>query len=218
MPQPSHLDPSAYAADGGPIGALVIHGHTGSVVETRPMGEYLAAHGFSVCCPLLPGHGTDVEDLTRIHWQEWTEAVDTALGELQAGCDLVFVAGLSLGSLLTLWLGAEHPEIAGLVVMAPAVRQQSRMAPLALGLRYVRKYNPIKGITDDDLADPQAADRSWNYDETPLWSAGETLLLQRRVRKALPEIRQPILIFQGRRDPILAADSAQIVYDSVAST
>jgi carboxylesterase len=218
MPQPSHLDPSAYAADGGPIGVLVIHGHTGSVAETRPMGEHLAGHGLSVRCPLLPGHGTTVEDLTRIRWQEWTEAVETALRDLQARCDRVFVAGLSLGSLLTLWLGAGHPEIAGLVVMAPAVRQQSRLAPLALGLRYVRKYNPIRGITDDDPGDPQAMDRIWSYDETPLWSAGETLLLQRRVRRALPAIRQPLLIFQGRRDPILAADAAQILYDSVAST
>lgn len=218
MPQPTHLDPSAYAAEGGPVGALVIHGHTGSVAETRPMGEYLADHGLSVRCPLLPGHGTTVEDLTRIRWQEWTESVDAALGELQAGCDIVFVAGLSLGSLLTLWLGAEHPEIAGLVVMAPAIKEQSRLAPLARGARYVLKYNPLSGITEDNPGDPQANDRIWSYDKIPLWSAAETLQLQGQVRKALPEIRQPILLFQGRRDPILAADAAQIVYDSVAST
>ena len=29
MPQPEHLDPSAYAADGGPVGVLLIHGLSG---------------------------------------------------------------------------------------------------------------------------------------------------------------------------------------------
>jgi carboxylesterase len=54
MPQPAHLDPGAFRADGGPVGALLIHGFTGSVAETRPMGEYLAARGLTVRCPLLP--------------------------------------------------------------------------------------------------------------------------------------------------------------------
>ncbi len=111
MPQPAHLDPSAYSAEGGPWGALLIHGFTGSVAETRPMGEYLAARGVTVRCPLLPGHGTTPLHLTRIHWQAWAEAVESALGELQRRCTAVFVGGMSLGSLLTLWLGAKHPEI-----------------------------------------------------------------------------------------------------------
>ncbi len=64
MPQPEHLDPGAYAADGGPIGVLLIHGYTGSVAETRPMGEYMAGHGMTVRCPLLSGHGTTPQDLT----------------------------------------------------------------------------------------------------------------------------------------------------------
>ena len=34
MPQPEHLDPSAFAADGDPLGVLLIHGFTGSVGTT----------------------------------------------------------------------------------------------------------------------------------------------------------------------------------------
>jgi carboxylesterase len=199
------------------VGVLLIHGYTGSVAETRPMGEYLAARGLAIRCPLLPGHGTTAQDLTRIRWQAWTEEAESALRDLQGRCETVFVGGLSLGSLLTLWLGAEHPEIRGLILMAPALKVRNRLMPLTLGLRYLFKYNPVGGMGDADLGDPQAIDRIWCYDELPLWGAAEVYLLQRRVYQALPSIQQPVLIFQGRRDAQLDPQAAQIVYDRVGS-
>ena len=218
MPQQAHIDPSAFEADSGPVGILLIHGYTGSAAETRGMGVYLAERDFTVRCPLLSGHGTHPEDLTRISWQAWAGQVESALHDLQGRCETVFVGGLSLGSLLTLWLGAQHPEIAGLIPMAPAIRVQQRLMPLSLPLRYLFKYNPLGPIGDDDLGDPRAAERSWCYDETPMWGAGEVYLLQRKVLRALPQIRQPILIFQGRRDAHLHPLAAQELYDAVAST
>jgi carboxylesterase len=181
------------------------------------MGEYLAALGFTVCCPLLPGHGTEPQDLTRIRWQQWADEVEAALEELLGHCETVFVGGLSLGGLLALWLGAKHPEIAGLLPMAPAVQFHSRLAPLALGLRHVLRYSPLGAMGDDDLGDPEAIHRIWCYDKLPLWGAAEAYLLQRQVRKLLPKIRQPLLVFQGRRDARVPPQAAQIVCGGVAS-
>jgi carboxylesterase len=217
MPQPDHLDPSAYAADGGPLGALLLHGFTGSVAETRPMGQYLAERGFTVRCPLLPGHGTTPEALTRIQWQEWAAAAEAALRDLQARCRAIFVGGLSLGSLLTLELASRHPDLAGLIAMAPALKIQNRLMPLSLVLRHVMKYAPVNALGDEDLGDPEAIRRIWCYDEIPLWGAAEVYRLQRRVLRALPDIRQPLLIFQGRRDADLDPQAAQILYDGVRS-
>ncbi len=218
MPQPDHLDPSAYAADAGRVGVLLIHGFTGSVAETRPMGAYLAARGFTVRCPLLPGHGTTPERLTRIRWQDWAGEVQAAMQELQGRCRDVFVGGLSLGSLLTLELGARHPALSGLIVMAPVVKVRSRLLPLTLILRHLRKYAPVEALGDHDLGDPEAFQRTWCYDEIPLWGAGEVYRLQRRVVHMLPHIRQPLLIFQGRRDADLHPEAAQIVYDRVSTS
>lgn len=217
MPQPQHLDPSAYTADGGPVGALLIHGYTGSVAETRPMGEYLATRGLTVRCPLLPGHGTTPQDLTRIRWQAWDARVEEALLDLQGHCRTVFVGGLSLGSLLSLRSGVKHPDVAGLIAMAPAIKLRNWLVPLTLGLRYLLKYDPFGPMGDSDLGDPEAIHRIWCYDVMPLWGAAEVYLLQRRVRQTLSRIRQPVLIFQGRRDAQLSPQSAQMVYDRVAS-
>ena len=97
MPQPKHLEPTAFAADGGAVGVLLVHGYTGSAAETRPMGEYLAEQGLTVRCPLLSGHGTTPQDLTRIRWQEWGHEVEAELSDLWARCGTVFVGGLSAG-------------------------------------------------------------------------------------------------------------------------
>ncbi|MCL7455549.1 MAG: alpha/beta fold hydrolase [Anaerolineae bacterium] len=217
MPQPEHLDPSAYAAGGGAIGVLLIHGFPGSAAETRPMGEYLADRGLTVRCPLLPGHGTRPEDLIGVRWQAWAAEAEAALVDLQARCREVFVGGLSLGSLLTLWLGAGHAEITGLVPMAPAVKIDSPLVPLTVALRHVIKYVPPAALPKGDLADPKASDRIWCYDKTPMWGAGEVYRLQREVLQALPEIRQPVLIFQGRLDTSVDPQAAQILYDRIGS-
>jgi carboxylesterase len=217
MPQPKSLSPLAYAAGSGPVGVLLVHGFTGSVAETRPMAEYLASRGLAVRCPLLPGHGTDPRDLTHIRWQAWADQVESEFRDLLRQCQSVFAGGLSLGSLLTLWLGIRHPEISGLIAMAPAVKVQNRLMPLALVLRYLFKYSPFGVIGDTDLGDPTAQERSWYYDQLPLWGASEVYLLQRWVNRALPRIHQPILIFQGRRDAQLDPLAAQIVHDRVAS-
>jgi carboxylesterase len=217
MPQPENLNPGAYSADGGPVGALLIHGFGGSAAETRPMGEYLAAQGLTVRCPLLAGHGTTPEDLIGIRWQMWTDEVESALQDLKDRCETVFVGGLSMGSLLTLWLGAKDPDIAGLLVMAPAVKVQNRLLPLAVGLRYLLKYAPPGLVEEEALGDPEAVHRIWCYDQQPFWGAAELYLLQRRVNAALPDVRQPILIIQGRLDNWLSPQAAQLAHDGVAS-
>lgn len=181
------------------------------------MGEYLAHRGLTVECPLLPGHGTHPQDLTRIRWQDWAGAMESALKSLQNRCRVVFVGGLSAGALLALWLGAEHPEVAGLIPMAPIVKARNRSMPLTLGLRHLLTYSPLGPVGDDDLGDPEAIHRIWCYDQVPLWGAAEVYLLIRQVRRVLHTIRQPLLIFQGVRDAQVPPEAAQMVYDVAAS-
>lgn len=62
---PDNLIPGAepWSHVGGPAGALVLHGFTGNPGSVRGVADALAAAGFTVELPLLPGHGTRVEDL-----------------------------------------------------------------------------------------------------------------------------------------------------------
>jgi carboxylesterase len=210
-------DPFDYA--GNSIGVLLIHGFTGSPSEMRPMGQYLAQQGYTVVGPLLPGHGTTWQDMARRKWREWADAVEHAYQQLKGRSRKVFVCGGSMGGLLTLHLAERHPEIAGIIPMAPALYTVNWRAGLAWLLKYFIHFNPYDPERDgDDLTDPEARQQYlWSYMGTPV-AAGEQLnLLQRAVRRDLGKIAMPVLIFMSTRDQSVAPRSGIYAMDRIAS-
>ena len=73
-PAPSR-SPSPASGPEGRTGVLLIHGFTGNPISMRPWGEHLAAEGFAVRGPLLPGHGTRWQDCNASTHEQWTTAV-----------------------------------------------------------------------------------------------------------------------------------------------
>jgi len=215
MTQQPHLDPSPFFLHGGPIGVMLIHGFTGSPPEMRLVGNYLHQRGLTVSGPLLPGHGTTIDDLNQTAWTEWTKHVEGALAELQARCETVFVGGLSMGSLLTLYLAAYHPDLPGAIAYSPATMvadQRSRLAPI---LKYLMRQVP-KG-EDDDLHDPEAKSLIWSYDGWPAAGVYELQNLTREVKRLLPKVSPPLLIIYSTADETIHPDSAQFTYEHAGS-
>ena len=61
-------DEQPFAHDGGPVGVVLSHGFTGTPASMRPWAEHLAAAGYSVRLPLLPGHGGTWQETNRTRW------------------------------------------------------------------------------------------------------------------------------------------------------
>ena len=193
MAQVAWLDPSPFFFPGGAEGCLLIHGFTGSPPELRPMGEYLADCGLTVSGPLLAGHGTEPQDLARTTWQDWYDSAEKAFQELQRRCRKPFVGGFSLGALLALHLAAHH-DVAGLVLMSPALEVRDRRMRLVPLLRYFVKFMPKDmDPSHSDLTDPEAHKRFWSYDVYPVEAVYQLQRLQQVVRSELPSIRAPAL-------------------------
>ena len=89
-----------FALGEGTEACLLLHGFTGSPWEMRPLGEALAARGYHVRCPLLPGHGGTPEALVHVGERDWQEAVEAEATRALAGHRRLYVAGLSVGALL----------------------------------------------------------------------------------------------------------------------
>lgn len=213
------LNPGPFALAGGPVGVLLIHGFTGSPPEMRPLGDFLARHGYTVLAPLLPGHGTEPEDLNRVRWQDWTAAVEAAYADLASRTAQQFVAGLSMGALLALHLAsADLPgRLRGVILFAPGMRTADWRLPLTPLARYVRPLLPRDPDAPSDLGDPTADRLLWSYEAYPVGGASQLWRLQRAVRKRLRRVTAPILIFQGRRDRAVRPDSPQFILDRVSS-
>lgn len=199
---------------GGPHGALVLHGFTGSPVSMRPLAEVVADAGFAVELPRLPGHGTSVEDMVETGWDDWLTEAERALIELQARTPdgRVVVVGLSMGGALTLALAEGHPELAGIVIINTPVAPPP---DLAAGLEEMMAGGAeIIDSIGGDIADPEADEVS--YDATPLRSLITMLMAAEDVRARLPEIQQPTLIITSRQDHVVNPEDSDVVAEQIS--
>ncbi|MCU0489347.1 MAG: alpha/beta fold hydrolase, partial [Anaerolineales bacterium] len=132
--QNPHLEGSAFFWPAGKTGVLLIHGFTATTAEVRPLGRSLLAAGYTVSGPLLPGHGTTPEQANRYSWRDYAATVADAYQEIKKHCSTVFIGGESMGGLLALYQACESPEIAGLLLFAPAIQlataRAARLGPL----------------------------------------------------------------------------------------
>ncbi len=210
--QNPHLDGSTFFNPAGKTGILLIHGFTATTVEVKPLAQFFHNAGFTVAGPLIPGHGTTPQDMNRQKWTDWVNAVEKAYQDLKNQCDRVYVAGESMGGLLTLYLASQHPEISGLLLYAPALIVDRMWQPYLLSpfLKIIYKKGP-------------AVDRPgclpWQgYHVYPLPALVQLGKLQQQVKKRLHLIHQPTLIFQGLLDTTINPVGSKIIYDSIKSS
>ena len=97
--------------EGNDTGVLLIHGFTGTCGQMRPLGEALRGAGYTVMAPLLPGHGTSLEDMSRTSGGDWLHCVRDAYVSLEKMVERVVVCGLSMGVKLATILAEEYNPV-----------------------------------------------------------------------------------------------------------
>jgi carboxylesterase len=203
-----------YVADGGTVGVVLSHGFTGTPQSLRPWAEHLAAEGFSVRLPRLPGHGTRWQDLNATRWPDWYGEVERAFDDLLGRCDRVFAGGLSMGGTLVLRLGEQRAgEVAGLVVVNPSLGTRRRDIKLLLPLLH-RVVPSFPGI-GSDIRKP--GERELAYDRTPLRALHSLRDLWRTTLADLAKITAPTLLYRSRVDHVVEAMSGRLLRAGASS-
>jgi carboxylesterase len=200
--------------DAGPIGALLCHGFTSTPQPLRPWAQHLAAAGLSVRLPRLPGHGTRWQELNLTRWEDWYAEVEHALDEVVSRCDRVFAMGLSMGGTLALRLAEQRgPDVAGLVLVNPALLSQDKRMRLLPVLRLVL---PSLAGVGNDIKKPGVTELA--YDRLPLKALHSLTRLWALTRADLAKVTQPILIFRSREDHVIEPASVTVLREGVAAT
>jgi carboxylesterase len=202
-----------FSAVGGPNGVLVLHGFTGNPQGLRGLAEAFAAAGFTVELPLLPGHGTTIEDMLETSWDDWSGAAEAAYGALESRCERVVVAGLSMGGTLAVWLAARHPEIAGLVVVNPTIEPPGE-AMLDILRQTLEQGTTIAPAIGNDVADP--TQREMAYEGMPVAPLLSLLEAQAALAPQLGEIRCPSLILTSRQDHVVPPGNSDFLAGAVS--
>ena len=202
-----------FSAEGGPVGALVLHGFTGIPASLRPLAEALADAGLTVELPLLPGHGTAVEDM-----------IETRVAGLGGGGRRRPTASwrrvatrwpwsaCRWAAPWPCWLAEHHPEIAGLVVVNPLIEpDRPELAPGARRPAGVR-LGHVDAI-GSDIAKPGVDELS--YPATPL---APLLSLFDGVDEVAAELdrrdRCPVLLLSSRNDHVVPSSSGDFLVKS----
>ncbi len=201
-----------FSAAGSGNGVLVLHGFTGTPQSMRGLANAFAGAGFTVELPLLPGHGTTVQDMAGTSWDDWSSAAEAAFMELESRCPKVAVAGLSMGGTLACWLAARHPDIAALVVVNPAVEPPGQ-AFLDILNGLLDQGIEVTPSIGNDLADPDA--RELAYDAVPVRCVLSLAHAQAALAPLLGQIRCPTLIMTSRTDHVVPTSAGDLLAGAV---
>ena len=202
LPQPPReRDAALRRAGSSPDAVLLIHGFTSGPRSVLPWAEALSDAGFPVSVPLLPGHGTRWEDLSRTPRAAWIAAVEREFDALQATHRRVFACGLSMGGTLALRLAAAR-GVAGVVVANPALTFANPAARFAGLLHRVR---PTVPAIANDIALPGQDEGA--YALTPVAAVRQLGLLMAETRVLLPRVDAPVLAYRSAVDHVVPESS-----------
>ncbi len=201
-----------FSAEGGPAGALLLHGFTGNPSSMRPLGEQLAAAGLTVEAPALPGHGTTVEAMVDLRWADWLAFTTGAFEKLARRCDRVAIVGHSMGGTLACAL-AERGDVAGIAVVNPLVEPPADEARRAIH-QLVDQGIEILPSDGPDLADPGVSPPA--YAGTPLAALLSLLAGVEEVALELSSVRCPVLLLSSRTDHVVPPANGDLLMASAA--
>ena len=174
----------------------------------RGVAEALAGAGFAVELPLLPGHGTSVEDMLPTRWEDWSGAAEAAWQRLAGRCQRTAVVGLSMGGTLSCWLAANHPEIAGIAVVNPLVKAPDDAFRTAIR-ELLDAGTPVAPGIGSDIAKPGAVESA--YEGTPLEAVLSLFDAVAGLEPSLADIACPVLLLSSRDDHVVEPASGDLL-------
>ncbi len=219
-------------------GVLLLHGLTGTPSEMKPLAKYLKKQGFRVESPMIAGHGQGHREILATTWQDWLDSVKKAFDDLAKECDQVFVAGLSMGALLTILLAVEDVRVDGIILLSmdlgipgPDIPFTHHLLPLGFAIPLMRRYcywteKPPYGLRDTRLQKMitrsiEAAKRG-ETDQYGLFRTyvGSLHQMHKLIKVVLQNAHQascPTLLIHSLEDTMLSAANATKIYAALGS-
>ncbi|MBS1848335.1 MAG: alpha/beta fold hydrolase [Actinobacteria bacterium] len=196
---------------GGPHGVLVLHGFTGNPQSMRPLAEAFADAGFVVELPLLPGHGTSVDDMLETGWDDWSASAEAAYLRLAGRAEKIVVAGLSMGGALAGWLGGRHAEAAGFVFINALATEPPGIRDLVQSM--IDSGETVMDAIGSDIAKPGVVEAS--YPATPLRPLATLFGAAPLLADALASITAPVLVCNSPQDHVVPVTDSDFIATTV---
>ncbi|MBP8128201.1 MAG: alpha/beta fold hydrolase [Candidatus Hydrogenedentes bacterium] len=201
-------------------GVLLIHGYMAAPLEVRALGDYLYTRGYAVYGVRLRGHGTSPMDLAQRSWQDWYASLANGYAVLRSLTDHVVCCGFSMGGLMALLAAARKgPRVCGIVPICAPLQVRSgtiRFVPSIVTMNALMKRIGTSRMTLEYVEnDPE--NKHINYTKNPLTAIKQLAELMRVAQDQLQQVRAPMLVVQGAKDPTVNPISAQGIFNNAAT-
>ena len=148
---------------------------------------------------------------------DWLKCAREALAALPKDGP-VFLAGLSMGALLSVVLAAESPErIRALALLAPAWKLAPPSARVLHRLRHFR-LRSLRGLWVDkdstDLSDEKQAAAAPLLPRYPVARILDLFQVQDLARAGYPKVKAPMLVVAARHDHVVPLSCVQAMHES----
>lgn len=206
------------------VGVVVVHGFTTNPVSTRPLGEAIAAHGYAVEVPRLPGHGTHWRDLARTRYADWRRKVEATFEDLAGRCRAVVLVGHSMGGTISLDIAARRcrsgraEPLAGVAVInAQVLDRTDPLARANVVLQHLIPAAPrhLVRLPPNDIARPGADERA--YMMVPAKAGYSVQRELPRVRRSLPDVTVPVLVAWSPQDHTVPPRNSRAIAELVGT-
>jgi carboxylesterase len=200
--------------EGNKIGVLMIHGGGGGTcADLKPLAEDLhKLSGYTIHIPLLPGYGTTPKDLRFVAINDWKTAIRYEKDRLSEKCEKIIVGGHSMGGILALILASKIP-LEGLFTISAPIGIKGFALKLVHFFQLFIKYFPV----GKEKLEKETNGKWVGYNKIPLNVATKMEKLLEELKDALPKVRCPTLILQGRLDSVIKTKSMDEIYNRINS-
>lgn len=177
------------------------------------MGEYLNREGYTCLGIRLAGHATTPEDMIASNWTDWVASVEDGFHLLRGLTDRIFLAGLSMGGILSL-LMSTRLEIQGVVAMSTPYKLPDD--PRLRHVDWIAKMIPYMPKSDEEPGASWFDKEAWrdhvSYPQNPVRSIGQLNILLGEMRAALPKVRAPVLLIHSKDDRYVLPENMEMIF------
>jgi alpha-beta hydrolase superfamily lysophospholipase len=210
---------------------VLVHGISEHSARYRHVGEYLAAHGYTIHTMDLRGHGRSPGKRILVHSiNEHSQDVGALLARArqQAAGQPLFLLGHSMGGLVVVYYAlTQSPELHGVILSGPALKLDGASPLLvAIGHLLAKVYPtlPMKTLDTDGISrDPAVVqankvDPLIYHEGVPAATALAMVKAVEQVQKQATAFHWPLLILQGTADRLVNPEGSKTFYAHAGST
>ncbi len=180
---------------------LLFHGFGDTPQTFEYLAQQLAADGFGVHVPLLPGHGRSREEFKDSRAADWMGAARAYVASERLRYDQLAVGGLSMGAALAV-IAADGAAVSSLLLFAPYLGIPFPLYLAARGHRLIQTFiSTAESKHRGSIQDPAEARKNLGHAFVTPRLLRELSMVVGCAKDSLARVKSPVLVIQSREDP-----------------